>query len=123
MYRLWEEFWWSKITGPHLLIEEVSNALYENKIVFLQIPADLPWRHAMRNEVRSSLSSKTQDSDLLIEQIDAADDNPENMEPESLFSTGLPTMRRYGTAIGKSQKPQYRNICCRAGSCEGAFCG
>ena len=89
MYRLWEEFWWSKITGPHLLIEEVSNALYENKIVFLQVPADLPWRHAMRNEVRSSLSSKTQGSDLLIEQIDAADDNPENMEPGKFILDGF----------------------------------
>ena len=81
MYRLWDEFWWSKITGPHLLIEEVSNALYENKIVILQIPADLPWRHAMRNEVRSSFAGKMQDSNILIESIDATDDNPENVEP------------------------------------------
>ena len=44
----WEEFWWNNITGAHVVVSKVADALLENKMVILKVPSDLPWRHSMR---------------------------------------------------------------------------
>lgn len=81
MYVQWEDFWWNEITGPHLLIEKVADALAESKIVVLNVPSDLPWRHTMRNAVCTLTKEKCGNSDLFVESIDAEDDVPQGMEP------------------------------------------
>lgn len=81
MYVQWEEFWWNEITGPHRLIESVADALADNKIVVLNVPYDLPWRHTMRNAVCALVREKIDNSDLFVESIDAEDDVPQGMEP------------------------------------------
>ncbi|ODR33158.1 hypothetical protein [Eisenbergiella tayi] len=75
------DFWWNNITGPHVFVTSVADALVENKMVLLKVPADLPWRHSMRGAIRAVFLDKTDSSEAVIEEIDMVDDNPENIEP------------------------------------------
>lgn len=77
----WEEFWWNNITGAHVVVSKVSDALLENKMVVLKVPSDLPWRYSMRSSMQSAFQEKTDTRDVVIESIDVVDDNPENLEP------------------------------------------
>lgn len=77
----WEEFWWNNITGPHMVVSNVTNALLDNKMVILRVPSDLPWRHSMRSAIHSSFIECSRYSDVVIEPIDIHDDNAEQLEP------------------------------------------
>lgn len=75
------DFWWNNITGPHVLVTSVANALLENMMVALKVPADLPWRHSMRGAIRSLFQDRIDSSEVVIEAIDIVDDNSDNVEP------------------------------------------
>ena len=77
----WEEFWWNNITGAHVVVSKVSDALLENKMVILRVPSDLPWRYSMRSSIHTAFQERTDTRDVVIEAIDVVDDNPEDLEP------------------------------------------
>lgn len=77
---VWEEFWWNNITGAHVVVSKVANALLENSIIVLSVPSDLPWRHSMRSSIHSAFQEKNNSRDVVIEPIDIVDDNPERIE-------------------------------------------
>lgn len=81
----WEEFWWNNITGAHVVVSKVAEALLENKMVILKVPADLPWRYSMRSSIHTAFQERTDTRDVVIESIDVADDNPEGLEPGRLL--------------------------------------
>ena len=81
LYRSQEEFWWNNITGAHAVVEQVAMALLENKTVVLQVPSDLPWRYSMRSAIQSVFNERTNSRDIIIEMIDARDDNPAGLDP------------------------------------------
>lgn len=89
----WEDFWWNNITGPHVVVTDVVNALLENKIVILQVPSDLPWRHAMRGAIHTTFQERSDFRDVIIEPIDIYDDNPEKLEPGKFI------LDRFATSI------------------------
>ena len=73
MTELWDEIWWKQITGAQLIVSQVTDALLEHKTPMLQVPSDLPWRSAMRNEVASTFRMKNVFQDVMFEQIDVND--------------------------------------------------
>ena len=77
----WSEFWWSNITGPRELVEQVTESLLNNRMVVLAVPTDLPWRHAMRCTINNVFRDREDVHDIVIEHIDVADDNPEGKDP------------------------------------------
>lgn len=77
----WNEFWWKNITGPHVVVTKVSEALLDNHMVVLSVPTDLPWRHAMRGTIQTAFRDRLDISDIVIETIDVVDDNPDNIDP------------------------------------------
>lgn len=77
----WEEFWWNNITGPHMAVTQVANALLDNKMVILRVPSDLPWRHSMRSAIHTAFKERSNYRDVVIEPIDIYDDNAEQLEP------------------------------------------
>lgn len=89
----WSEFWWKNITGPHVVVTKVSEALLDNRMVVLAVPSDLPWRHAMRGAIQTAFRDRLDSSNIVIEPIDVVDDNPDGLEPGrlilSLFSSAL----------------------------------
>lgn len=78
---LWEEFWWNNITGAHVVVSKVADALLENKMVILKVPSDLPWRYSMRSSIHTAFQERTDARDVVIEAIDVVDDNPDDLEP------------------------------------------
>ena len=38
----WDDFWWNNITGPHVVVSRVANALLENSMVVLRVPSVFP---------------------------------------------------------------------------------
>jgi len=77
----WDEFWWTNITGPSVVVSKVTMGLLENSNVILKVPSDLPWRHSMRGAIQSEFRDRSISRDIIIESIDAVDDNPDKMEP------------------------------------------
>lgn len=77
----WEEFWWNNITGAHVVVSKVADALLENKMVLLKVPSDLPWRYSMRSSIHTAFQERTDARNVVIEAIDMADDNPDELEP------------------------------------------
>lgn len=77
----WEDFWWNHITGPHMIVSEVTTALLHNKMVILRVPSDLPWRHAMRSAMYTAFQERSDFRDVVVEPIDILDDNLKNLEP------------------------------------------
>lgn len=77
----WEEFWWNNITGAHVVVLKVADALLENKMVILKVPSDLPWRYSMRSSINTAFQERTDTREAVIEPIDVVDDNPEDLEP------------------------------------------
>ncbi len=77
----WSEFWWTNITGAHLVVTKVVDALADHTAVIVDIPPDLPWRQQMRSVIEDEFRRKTGDSDRIIEIIDAADEVSEDTEP------------------------------------------
>ena len=77
----WEEFWWNNITGAHVVVSKVADALLENKMVVLKVPSDLPWRYSMRSSIHTAFQERTNARDVVIEAIDVVDDNPDGLEP------------------------------------------
>lgn len=77
----WEEFWWNNITGAHVVVSKVADALLENKMVILKVPSDLPWRHSMRSSIQAAFQGRTDAIDVSISSIDVVDDNPNDLEP------------------------------------------
>ena len=84
----WSVFWWSHITGAHLVVTKVVDALMENSNVIIDIPADLPWRQVMRSVIEDEFRRKTGFSDTIIEIIDAKDDVPDDMSPGAYLLQG-----------------------------------
>ena len=91
----WAEFWWNNITGPHVVVTKVTNALLENRSVLLNVPADLSWRQSMRSSINSAFREKLFSSEIVIELIDDADDNPEHMAP------GRFILSRFATSVDR----------------------
>ncbi len=81
----WEEFWWNNITGAHVVVSKVSDALLENKMVILKVPSDLPWRYSMRSSIHTAFQERTNTRDVVIESLDIVDDNPQDLEPGRLL--------------------------------------
>lgn len=77
----WDEFWWENITGPHVLVTKVSEALLDNHMVVLSVPTDLPWRHSMRGAIQTSFRDRLDISEIVIQPIDVVDDNPDGITP------------------------------------------
>ena len=77
----WDEFWWKNITGPHMVVTKVSEALLDNHMVVLSVPSDLPWRHAMRGAIQTAFRDRLDISDIVVDPIDVVDDNPDNIAP------------------------------------------
>lgn len=77
----WEEFWWNNITGAHVVVSKVTDALLDNKMVILKVPSDLPWRYSMRSSIHTAFQERTDARDVVIEPIDAVDDNPDDLDP------------------------------------------
>lgn len=77
----WEEFWWNNITGAHVVVSKVADALLDNKMVILKVPSDLPWRYSMRSSIHTAFQERTDARDVVIESIDAVDDNPDDLDP------------------------------------------
>ncbi len=95
----WEEFWWNNITGAHIVVEKVVNALLEDKMVILKIPSDLPWRYSMRISINTAFKERTDSRGVVIESIDVVDDNQEDLEP------GRFLLQRYASsAISKGYR-------------------
>lgn len=80
-YIRWEEFWWNNITGARTVVDRVVTALLENKMVALQVPTDLPWRYSMRSAIQGAFNERADTREVVIETIDAVDNNPTNLEP------------------------------------------
>lgn len=77
----WSEFWWANITGAHLVISKIVEALTENCTVIIDIPVDLPWRHQMRSSAEDEFRKLSGISDTIIEVVDATDDVPVDVNP------------------------------------------
>ncbi len=77
--------WWKDIAGPQNFVKRVSEILLENCIPLLSIPADLPWRHSMRNTVVEKLAENHPDLPPDVFIIDAVDECPENNIGEFLL--------------------------------------
>lgn len=75
------EFWWANITGAHLVISKIVEALTENCTVIIDIPVDLPWRHQMRSSAEDEFRKLSGISDTIIEVVDATDDVPVDVAP------------------------------------------
>lgn len=75
------DFWWEHITGPNVLVSKVSEALKDHHMVVLSVPTDLPWRHSMRATIQSQFRDWLNDGNIVAEDIDAVDDNPDGSEP------------------------------------------
>ena len=80
-YVSWEEFWWNNITGAHSLVSAVAVELLESRNVVLNVPSDIPWRHSMRSAISTYFQEKNDFRDIIIQPIDAVDDNHELLEP------------------------------------------
>ncbi|MBR3763187.1 MAG: hypothetical protein IKK57_01375 [Clostridia bacterium] len=87
----WAGFWWTSITGAKTVISEVASALLDHRMVVLQIPADLPWRQQMRSCVFDAYYQQSANISSTTIYIDAADDNPEGLEPGKLILERLCT--------------------------------
>ena len=77
----WEEFWWNNITGAHVVVSKVADALLENKMVILKVPSDLPWRYSMRSSIHTAFQERTDARNVVIEAMDVVDDNPDDLDP------------------------------------------
>lgn len=88
----WEEFWWKNITGAHVVVSKVADALLENKMVVFKVPSDLPWRYSMRSSIHTAFQERTDARNVVIEAIDVVDDNPDDLEP------GRFLLRKYATS-------------------------
>lgn len=71
------EIWWKTITGPQSFVKRVVDTLLDYNMPLLNLPADLPWRHGMRNAVLDAFREASPDEEPYIETIDATDDCPE----------------------------------------------
>ncbi len=65
------DYWWSSIAGPNSVVTQVARALQEKSTVLLKVPADLPWRYPMRQQVEQTLRGPAGLDDILIETVDA----------------------------------------------------
>lgn len=77
----WDEFWWNNITGAQVIVSKVVEGMLDSKMVVLKIPSDLPWRYSMRSAIDMAFQDRMDSSEIVIDPIDAADDNPDNLEP------------------------------------------
>lgn len=87
----WQEFWWNSITGPHRAVTGVAEALLSNAAVVLEVPEDMPWRHAMRRAVEEQIRSMAGAGSTSVKVIDAAD------ECEASVNPGRYVLRKYAT--------------------------
>lgn len=74
-------YWWSAIAGPNSVVTQVARALQEKSTVLLKVPADLPWRYAMRQQVEQTLRGPAGLDDMLIEMVDADELDGEDTDP------------------------------------------
>ena len=79
------DFWWKDIAGPQSFVKRVTDTLLEHRIPLLSVPADLPWRHSMRNAVAERLAESRPDLENYVYFIDAADDCSDNNIGEFLL--------------------------------------
>lgn len=100
----WDDFWWRNITGPRMFVSDVSVALIDGNMVLLSVPADLPWRKTMRRVIHEEFRDRLNLGNLVIEDIDAADEFVGFDEP------GTWILDRY--AINEETRKGYRRKSC-----------
>ena len=77
----WQEYWWSRVTGPRGVVASVIAALRGNRSAVLHIPQDLPWRRQLRRSVCGELDSIPGLEDLAVYSIDIEDECANDMDP------------------------------------------
>lgn len=80
-----DDFWWNDIAGPESFVKKVTDILLDRHVPLLLVPADIPWRHSMRNAVIERLTEIHTESCLEVFTIDALDECPENNIGEFLL--------------------------------------
>ncbi len=81
----WQEYWWSRVTGPREVVYSVISALRGKKSAVLHIPQDLPWRQELRRSVRNNLESIPGLEDLAVYPIDIEDECANDVDPGRLL--------------------------------------
>lgn len=76
----WAEMWWTSITGPKNLCEDVVRSLRDKSCVCLVVPDDLPWRSEMRACVENGMHQHPDMESFFVEFIDVADDCPDAVD-------------------------------------------
>ena len=71
------DFWWENVTGPSYFVSKIAQSLVDGVSVILCVPEDLPWRHAMRNSVRSLIAQRFGRTDAFVEEVDVNDVCPD----------------------------------------------
>lgn len=74
------DFWWNEVTGPKAFVRAVAESVLDGRMTVPLVPADLPWRRAMRGAVLESLRESFADGEPYIEPVDAADECPGSEE-------------------------------------------
>lgn len=70
----WEDFWWNNITGANMIVIKVADVLFENKMVVLNVPSDLPWRYQMRSAIELRFRKNAETENTYMQIIDANDE-------------------------------------------------
>lgn len=52
----WAQYWWSKVTGPHAIVESVIDRLLAKTNVHVVDPHRMPWPMEFRHTLRNSLT-------------------------------------------------------------------
>lgn len=81
----WDEYWWSRVTGPREVVSSAISALRSRKSVVLLVPRDLPWRHELRRSVRSDLESIPELEDLIVDTVDIEDEGASDVDPGKIL--------------------------------------
>jgi hypothetical protein len=73
----WGEFWWKNITGANMIVSKVADALYDNSLVILCVPDDLPWRYDMRSSIELEFRKAASFENVVVRTVDVADECPD----------------------------------------------
>ena len=102
-----EDFWWNDVAGPSSLVHGIVNAVIECKSALLEIPADLPWRHQMRNAVRNAMELTPGLDGLYIESFDVEDEGGQLTPGNFLLEKAVLYEDRIHYRSGKESVQQY----------------
>lgn len=86
----WDMFWWAEITGPHVFATKVIEAIRDDRMIAIIVPPDVSWLNSMRSTIQDAFKDKTKDTNVLFQELDCIEDNPEGLEPGKLI------LKRFG---------------------------